>query len=377
MSANYASGLSACDSKGVCGIPEVHDTPEEAANKIRTLSQWIRESRHCVLLIGAGISTAAGIPDFRGPKGIWTIEKLEKELLQKQLKTTKNRRNEFQAKKLKATDETKTSMADNNHCNFSSKTEVGKKDIRHEVTDEQLRPEQAKTNIKIEDKDTESKAENKESKSVSLAEARPTLTHLTIKSLVENNFVNFVISQNVDGLFLKTGIRRKYISEVHGNFYLDECTVCLKRFVRNSPSPTMALKVSDTPCPSKNRKTRPCQGYLRDTILDWEDTLPDRELNAADKNCGLADLIICLGTTLQINPIGQMPFHHKKRRKPDNPLKVVIVNLQPTSKDKWADLVIHDFVDDVCRTLLGHLNLQTGLEEDLTNFPNNEVKPWE
>src|SRR5438132_4737869 len=36
------------------------------------VAQWLRDARHVVVLTGAGISTESGIPDFRGPDGVWT-----------------------------------------------------------------------------------------------------------------------------------------------------------------------------------------------------------------------------------------------------------------------------------------------------------------
>ena len=40
--------------------------------EIRTIAQWIGEADHVVAFTGAGISTDSGIPDFRGPDGVWT-----------------------------------------------------------------------------------------------------------------------------------------------------------------------------------------------------------------------------------------------------------------------------------------------------------------
>lgn len=39
---------------------------------LATIAVWLREARHVVTLTGAGMSTESGIPDFRGPNGVWT-----------------------------------------------------------------------------------------------------------------------------------------------------------------------------------------------------------------------------------------------------------------------------------------------------------------
>src|SRR5918997_4633100 len=39
---------------------------------IEKIARWIVECEHTVGFTGAGISTDSGIPDFRGPKGVWT-----------------------------------------------------------------------------------------------------------------------------------------------------------------------------------------------------------------------------------------------------------------------------------------------------------------
>lgn len=65
MSCNYADALSPYENKGVLGLAERFDSPEELSGKVTQLVQWLQEAQHVVVHTGAGISTAAGIPDFR------------------------------------------------------------------------------------------------------------------------------------------------------------------------------------------------------------------------------------------------------------------------------------------------------------------------
>ena len=48
------------------------DAPLDISSEIARVAGWLRSARHVVALTGAGISTESGIPDFRGPNGMWT-----------------------------------------------------------------------------------------------------------------------------------------------------------------------------------------------------------------------------------------------------------------------------------------------------------------
>ena len=47
-------------------------TNVDLCSSIETVREWIREAGSVAALTGAGISTDSGIPDFRGPRGLWT-----------------------------------------------------------------------------------------------------------------------------------------------------------------------------------------------------------------------------------------------------------------------------------------------------------------
>lgn len=286
MSVDYAAGLSDYDDLGVCGISEILDSEPELEKKICTLTEWISLYQgSCVVHVGAGISTSAGIPDFRGPNGVWT-KKMESE----------------------------------------SKIKEEKPHVKQEINSE----------------------------SVTFDTAKPTATHLALKKLVDDGYVSHIISQNVDGLFLKTNIDRSNISELHGNFYLDECTRCKSRYIRSTASSTMGLKKSNVKCPKEL-----CSGKLRDTILDWESPIPYGELRTAKSKCRKNRLHICIGTTMQLQPANQLPLEAFKKL----PIrgKMVFINLQPTKLEKKADLSIHHYSDVVMKKVIS--SLQVSLPE--------------
>ncbi|NXM89959.1 SIR6 deacetylase, partial [Oenanthe oenanthe] len=167
----------------------------------------------------------------------------------------------------------------------------------------------------------------------------------------------------------------------HGNMFVEECVKCGKQYVRDAVVGSMGLKPTGRLCSvTKARGLRACRGKLRDTILDWEDSLPDRDLTLADEACRYchpaqrgtvpphpsmpwcwispppcrkADLSVTLGTSLQIKPSGNLPLITKKRGG-----KLVIVNLQATKHDRQADLRIHGYVDEVMTKLMKHLGLE-------------------
>src|SRR3954471_5695302 len=52
-------------------LPAFADIPSSPNNSTGRLADFLRASDQALIFTGAGISTGSGIPDFRGPQGVW------------------------------------------------------------------------------------------------------------------------------------------------------------------------------------------------------------------------------------------------------------------------------------------------------------------
>lgn len=185
-------------------------------------------------------------------------------------------------------------------------------------------------------------------------ETRPTGAHMALRTLVRRGRVRHVVSQNVDGLHLRSGVAPAQLSELHGNIYREVCTACGKRYLR-------AQHVTERSSFHHHKTGRSCAlkkcagAELRDTIVYFGERLDDADLEKAREVSRKADLAIFLGSSLKVLQ------HYKfiwERSGAHGEKRFVIVNLQWTPKDRAAQLKINGRCDVVLQQLLGALNLK-------------------
>lgn len=111
---------------------------------------------------------------------------------------------------------------------------------------------------------------------ISFDEAIPTTTHMALRALAAHGYIHYVVSQNIDGLHLKSGMSREKLAELHGNMFIEQCNKCRRQYIRNSASKTVGKKPNGGQCWSRCRA-----GILHDNVLDWEHDLPERDLEMA------------------------------------------------------------------------------------------------
>jgi NAD-dependent deacetylase len=127
------------------------------------IASWLREARHVTVLTGAGISTESGIPDFRGPQGLWT--------------------------KNPAAEKTAT--------------------LEYYLSDPEIRRTAWHNRVNSE-----------------MWSAEPNDAHRALVDLEKRDALHALVTQNVDGLHHAAGQSPELVVEIHGNVREVKCMSC-------------------------------------------------------------------------------------------------------------------------------------------------------
>ena len=232
--------------------------------KIDLAAKWIAESERLVIFTGAGISTGSGLPDYRGPDGVWTRR------------------------------------------------------------DKGLPPPKPK---------------------VAWDQVKPNQSHYAIVELMEIGKLNYLISQNVDGLHAKSGIPFDKLAELHGNQFFMKCLSCNKKMLfeevnwnKSKWGPgyrTHPVRDGQPTCPH-------CDGQIISSIVNFGDPLPYDELQESIIRSERADVFFVIGSSLVVTPAANMPGIAKK-----NGAKLILLNKGATPYDAVADIRFDDLIEDV------------------------------
>lgn len=160
---------------------------DDTRERIDTVRAWIGAARRIVVLTGAGISTDSGIPDFRGPQGVWT----------------KNP----QAEKMAT--------------------------LQHYVADPDVRKRSWQDRL-----------------ASPAWHAKPNAGHQALVALERRGTLDTLITQNVDGLHLMAGTSPERLIQIHGTMREVTCLDCGERAPMERALARVRAGEADPPCRS-------------------------------------------------------------------------------------------------------------------------------
>lgn len=160
---------------------ETTGTADWAARK----AQWTDDARNVAVLTGAGISTDSGIPDFRGPSGIWTRDPAAEKMSTYQVY----------------------------------------------VSDPAVRQRSWQARL-----------------SHPAWTAQPNAAHLALARLAASPIDTTVITQNIDGLHQRAGTPADRVLELHGTMYVVVCVNCEERTPMSDALARVRAGEVDPPC---------------------------------------------------------------------------------------------------------------------------------
>ncbi len=130
-----------------------------------------------------------------------------------------------------------------------------------------------------------------------LGEKRPNPAHEALAELERRGLIEGVITQNIDRLHRAAGSER--VIELHGSIETSSCTFCGASY---SLEEVEALFGDDGVA-----ECRTCAGLVKPDVVLFGELLPEAAMAEAQSLAARADLMICVGSSLEVHPAAGLP----------------------------------------------------------------------
>ena len=156
--------------------------------------------------------------------------------------------------------------------------------------------------------------------------ANPNAAHFSLAHLEEMDFIQTIITQNIDRLHQKAG--SKNVLEVHGSWLHLTCIRCFHQVDSRGYIEPYLEKGQIPHCPD-------CGSILKPDIILMGEQLPAKtwlKAQEVSKNC---DLMIVAGSSLEVLPVAGLPM-----RALENGAHLILINQSQTYLDVRADVIL-------------------------------------
>ncbi len=162
--------------------------------------------------------------------------------------------------------------------------------------------------------------------------ARPNPAHRGLAELEQGGHVHQIVTQNIDDLHQQAGSRN--VIHLHGRAGRMVCLDCghgqeEERFWQEALA-RPEVEVPRCPC---------CGGLMKPDVVLFGEELPQEALRTAQQAALGCDLVIVVGSSLEVMPAADLPLLAKRRG-----ARLLILNLGRTMADSQADLIIREDV---------------------------------
>jgi NAD-dependent deacetylase len=132
-----------------------------------------------------------------------------------------------------------------------------------------------------------------------LEDKQPNDAHLALVALEQRGILKGVVTQNIDMLHRKAGT--KELVEVHGSIECCACPGCQTRVALSDVRDLLGADERGVP------RCEMCSRVLKPEVVLFGEMLPEPAMRRAQDLCAEADVLLCIGSSLEVYPVAGLP----------------------------------------------------------------------